>query len=83
MQDTSLAALTMAKRLYYSDIIISRPISKEGAWIKWEVVDIEKNVEDKRATSIVKVLKRVLPPKYYVASIGPGQFEKGSTWSSK
>lgn len=76
----------MSKKIYYSDIIISQVVGTIPAetreWVKNKVVMIEKNVEVKEAFQIVWLLRKVLPPKYYVSTLGPGQYEEGSTFNS-
>lgn len=73
----------MAKRQYPDDIIISKLIKVDGVHKQWKVVMIEKNIEYKQAGRIAKILQRVMPSGYYASSLGPGQYEVGSTYWSK
>lgn len=72
----------MAK-LHYDDIIISKLVKDDSSRKKWKVVDILLNIESKQAAAIAKVVRRVLPPKFYVSALGPGQYHKGSIYFSK
>lgn len=73
----------MAKKIHLDDIIVSEKIGQKGTEIQWKVVAMIEGVEYKQAGQIAKVLKRVLPPKYYCSSLGPGQYKVGSTYWSK
>lgn len=76
----------MAKRISVDDIIISKEIGdlpgQKRHWVNNEVVMIERNIESKRASQIVADLKKILPKAYYISTLGPGQYQIGSTYSS-
>lgn len=72
----------MAKT-FYNDVIVSEVVEIVNGTLINEVIHVFKHVELKESNHMVKTLRRVLPKKYYVESIGPGQYEEGSIYQSK